>query len=71
MDLFVRSDLFVAPAAPGNINVTTIFGSASTKVDEDSVPMQWKVVQPVTFLAQNSSLANITGISPLLPGPEP
>jgi hypothetical protein len=69
MDFFLRSNLIVAPASAGSINLTTIYSSSSTKLQESDVPIQVQIVQPVNFVAADPALANLTSMAPILPGP--
>jgi hypothetical protein len=69
MDFFLRSNLIVAPAGAGSINLTTIYTSSSTKLQEADVPIQVQIIQPVSFVAPDSTRANLASLAPVLPGP--
>jgi hypothetical protein len=70
MDIFFRPDLIVAPATAGTIQVTSVYESPSTKIQEAGVPIRTRVIQPVTFVAPDAVVANLTKIDPVLPGPK-
>jgi hypothetical protein len=64
LDRFIRSDLLVAPANPGKIDINSLFTTASTKLEEDGVPIQVRIAQPVSFMSPSASAANISYTQP-------
>lgn len=69
MDFFLQPNLIVAPSIAGTISLTSVYESASTKVDEAGVPIRVRIVQPLSFAAPDAIKANLTSLAPLLPLP--
>lgn len=65
---FLNPDIIVAPSSPRSVTLTTEFLSVSTKTTQENRVTR-RTTQAVSFLAADSSKANLTKITPLFPAP--